>query len=535
MPADEVLRYHGASKHRLDRYAAGPGRLDWANQPEPFRWFTGAETIELPLAADALTTRYRPLRRGRLPAPHALDMPGVAVLFELALGLSAWKSFGASRWALRCNPSSGNLHPTEGYLLCPALPGLRAGVYHYLSRDHVLERRAQPRDPRWDSAFASRGVLVGISSIYWREAWKYGVRAWRYCQHDCGHAIAAIVYAAAALGWQARLVDTVGDRLVAVLLGLDRDVDFAGSEPETPDALLWIGEGDAPQPDAHARALADAAWSGHANRLSASHVHWSEIGAIHRATEKPATAAMLPAYRPPPLPPPADPDGDPVFATLARRRRSAVAFDGETRTDERAFFAMLDALLVRENVAPWSVLATPPRVHLALLVHRVTGLEPGLYVLVRDRAVLAELRSCMRPEWEWEKQGPEHLPLHRLIPRDLRAVANLICCHQDIAADACFALAMLASVGSVRDAPWRYRHLFWECGMLGQALYLEAEAAGLRATGIGCFFDDEMHALLGIGDDRWQSLYHFTVGGPREDPRLATSAPYPSRRAPAGA
>ena len=34
--------------------------------------------------------------------------------------------------------------------------------------------------------------------------------------------------------------------------------------------------------------------------------------------------------------------------------------------------------------------------------------------------------------------------------------------------------------------------------MIGQVLYLEAEAAGIRATGIGCFFDDEMHALLGL-------------------------------------
>jgi hypothetical protein len=62
--------------------------------------------------------------------------------------------------------------------------------------------------------------------------------------------------------------------------------------------------------------------------------------------------------------------------------------------------------------------------------------------------------------------------------------------------------------------------------MLGQVLYLEAEAAGVRATGVGCFFDDEMHALLGIGDLRWQSLYHFTMGGAVDDPRLSTMPPY---------
>jgi nitroreductase len=137
-------------------------------------------------------TRYNELRRGDLPPACRFDLGHVAILFELSLGLSAWKSYGANRWALRCNPSSGNLHPTESYLLCPHLPGLSAGIYHYLSRDHLLEQRAAVDDPRWTDVFSGKGILLGISSIYWREAWKYGTRAWRYCQHDCGHAIAAV-------------------------------------------------------------------------------------------------------------------------------------------------------------------------------------------------------------------------------------------------------------------------------------------------------------------------------------------------------
>ena len=73
---------------------------------------------------------------------------------------------------------------------------------------------------------------------------------------------------------------------------------------------------------------------------------------------------------------------------------------------------------------------------------------------------------------------------------------------------------------------WWYRRLFWEAGMLGQVLYLEAEAAGVRGTGIGCYFDDAFHDLLGLSGDRFQDLYHFTVGGPIEDPRLTTRPGY---------
>jgi hypothetical protein len=254
-------------------------------------------------------------------------------------------------------------------------------------------------------------------------------------------------------------------------------------------------------------------------------VRWPDIEAIHRAMEKPATSdvAARGAAR---WPPSGDPAFDLAFATLARQRRSAVAFDGETHIDAASFFAMLDTLLVRENTPPWNTLASAPQVHAAFMVHRVVGLDPGLYLLLREPAAFPELRQAMRPEWLWQKSGPEHLPLFLLLPYDLRAIAKMICCHQDIAADSCFALGMLAHVECAREEAWRYRHLFWECGLLGHALYLEAEAAGVRATGIGCFFDDEMHQLLGIDDDRWQSLYHFTIGGPVDDPRLSTLPPY---------
>jgi hypothetical protein len=54
----------------------------------------------------------------------------------------------------------------------------------------------------------------------------------------------------------------------------------------------------------------------------------------------------------------------------------------------------------------------------------------------------------------------------------------------------------------------------------------EAEAAGVRATGIGCFFDDPVHQVFGFRDLTFQSLYHFTIGGPLDDPRLTTLPPY---------
>ena len=79
---------------------------------------------------------------------------------------------------------------------------------------------------------------------------------------------------------------------------------------------------------------------------------------------------------------------------------------------------------------------------------------------------------------------------------------------------------------SLAQGPWVYRQLFWEAGILGQILYLEAEAAGVRGTGIGCYFDDAVHDLLGIQNQSLQSMYHFTVGAALTDTRLQTLPAY---------
>src|SRR6185295_1871146 len=94
------------------------------------------------------------------------------------------------------------------------------------------------------------------------------------------------------------------------------------------------------------------------------------------------------------------------------------------------------------------------------------------------------------------------LSLWRLELGDTRRAAALVSCRQDIASDGAFAVSMLAELepALTEHGAWMYRHLHWEAGAIGQILYLEAEAARVRATGIGCFFDDAVHELLGLTD-----------------------------------
>jgi SagB-type dehydrogenase family enzyme len=535
-PIPIALTYHHQTKHHLDRYARSLGYLDWATQPDPFRIFKGAMRVELPLTADGLATPYADLFTSLAVPSQPLDLRNIAILFELALGLSAWKEFQGSRWALRCNPSSGNLHPTEGYAIVPALPHFEAGVYHYASRDHCLERRCcleEGAAAELARDLPTGSFLVGLSSIHWRETWKYGERAFRYCQHDAGHAIATVRYATAALGWSALLLDSFSDDDVAAMLGLDRAADFAGVDPhdrEHPDAVILVSRGpmSAPPRELPVETVRAGHWAGQANPLSPSHVDWDLIDDVAEATWKPATD-WSGRVEPTPLPPLSSACRTSA-ATLIRQRRSCLALDGQTPIPVDTFYRMLDHLLPRLGVPPWDTLSWPPQLHAGIFVHRVAGLAPGLYLLERDQAIHDRLRAALRPTFLWEQPAdcPEHLRLYCLVRGDLRRTAQIVSCHQEIASAGAFSLGMLADfTQTIRTkGAWWYRRLFWEAGVLGQVLYLEAEAAGVRSTGIGCYFDDAFHELLGLAGDEFQDLYHFTVGRPVEDPRLMTLPPY---------
>ncbi|MEB4593195.1 SagB/ThcOx family dehydrogenase [Candidatus Thiothrix sp. Deng01] len=507
-----VRDYHERTKHSLQAYAKGPQYLDWDQQPNPFRRFAGADVVELPFYSPPSPPLPpqggQGVRKGGITA--------IAALLELSLGLSAWKQFGPDRWSLRCNPSSGNLHPTEGYIVATGIEGLGDGVYHYAPHEHALELRGKIT-PNPDS---HPQCLLGLSSVAWREAWKYGERAFRYVQLDAGHALGAIRYAAAALGLQVELL-AVTDAEIATLLGLNRAEDFAGAEAEHPDMLLRIHAGDAERP-----ALPTAnTWYGRANQLGGHpSLQWPVIDAV-------TAAAVCETRKEPGLTlPPSAAAPQPELIPLIRQRRSAQAFSGKQSTlSADTFFHMLQALLPEAGM-PWDVWGSlPVRLHPVFFVHRVEGLPPGLYALPRRPDATALLQAAMNPDFRWRPPPdcPDDLPLYQLLEADARKAARTLSCHQDIASTSAFSLGMLAEFDAgLADGAHVYRQLYWEAGLLGQVLYLQAEAIGMRGTGIGCFFDDDVHQVLGLHGTQFQSLYHFTVGSPQVDTRLETLPPY---------
>ena len=531
-----AVRYHDSTKHHFNRFARSLGYLDWATQPDPFRRYAGAPLRALshePLAGDV---PYAALFTAGVPA-RPITGHSIGEFLRCSMGLSAWKQYGQSRWALRVDPSSGNLHPTEAWIV----QGGR--VSHYAPREHALEDRcvfdsSVGPSPRPDAGETADQFLVALTSIIWREAWKYGERAFRYCQHDTGHAIGALRLSAAMLGWHLRLLPEWSDAQMAALLGLDREEDFGEAEREEAECIALVsrpgfGSRDSGfDPEVLVEAARSGSWSGRANRLSPGIVDWPIIDEVAVATRYPGhSGELLNPEQPNPEPQNPEPrtpeprtTDSPAARTLILQRRSALAFDPSGPLTREAFLSMLARL--RPGAPPWDAIDWPPHVHLVLFVHRVEDMTPGIYAYLRDPAVLDEWKARMRPEFLWEAKANE--PLFLLVPIDARRIANRVSCDQDIAEDGFFALAMMARFEQplAERGEWFYRRLFWECGLIGQVLYLEAEAAGGRATGIGCYYDDPVHDLLGLSGHAWQSLYHFSMGLPVEDTRLTSEPGY---------
>jgi SagB-type dehydrogenase family enzyme len=537
-----VQDYHRRTAHRFEAYARGPEALDWDAQPAPFRHFAGAPAVRLPRLGEEAPDSALALALARPfgslgetpPVPVAGDLPGLAALLQLALGITAWKSLGPDRWAVRSNPSSGNLHPLEAYLVLRGWPGLTDGVHHYRPEDHALELRA-----RFAPGYrGQRRALVGLSSVMWREAWKYGERAFRYCQLDAGHGVAALAYAAGLVGWGLREEAQVGHATLARVLGLDRGADFpyrrkAFTEREEPELLLALelpGEDAEPvEPEDLLAWAATAEWSGPASPIDPFPLYdWGVVGEVAAATRRADGGAGKAQAALPGSPPGAD--GPPAREVILQRR-SAQRFDPGHVLPRQDFEAILAATLPHGG-PPWRGLARTDRLDLLLYVHRVEGLAASIYFLARGGAGADGLPAlCAGREAVVEVTGEvTDLRLWRLLeaePAQLRRVARSLHCHQDIAATACFALGMVTDVDAALAAdPAAYRDLHREAGLIGQALYLEAQARGLQGTGIGCFFDEPVREVVGLENSGLRTLYHFTVGLGVADPRIETGAAY---------
>jgi SagB-type dehydrogenase family enzyme len=504
---ERLFAYHQATKHTYHSVRENAHYLDWSNQPDPFRIYEGAPVTVLapePGFPDAGTFGAMGALAGRPRTaseidfddsnPIQLDAVWLSRLLWYSMAVSAWKKIPStgSRYSLRVNPSSGNLHPTETYLALNGFTDVDDGLYHYRADRHALELRSPGvwtqhlADALLIPWAAESSLIVGLTSIFWREAWKYRDRAYRYCCHDLGHAMMSLLLAARALGLPGGAITHFADSRLTRALGL------TGGD-EAPMAFLVFGSNNS---SAQVRTLPQETFVGVPSELSVEEVPYELLLGIHRSTILPDTADLaphLPAANPamaggrPSLPGRfRDAARDSNLGAIARRRRSALDFDARTPPMERSEMEQLLDYATRDWRADWrgnfggedaEAGRAADFVTLYLYVHRVRDCEPGVY------------------RWDGSSRGLEQL--HR---GNVERVAAYLSLEQALAGNACLAVSMVADLAAAAKIFGNrgYRYVHFEAGAIGQRLYLGAEALGWNATGIGAFYDDDVHRYLGF-------------------------------------
>lgn len=463
-----MLAYHEATKHTIERLRASPHTLDWVNMPDPYRHYEGVPLVDLPATAD----RGEPL----------------AWLLYHTAAISAAKVAPSTgyRYALRVNPSSGNLHPTEFHFATRGFAGWEDGLYHYRPSSHMVELRMRGRPDTPMETLPDAGLVFVLTSIAWREAWKYRDRAYRYCLLDIGHAWGCLALAAGEMGWAAQACGHFADPDVAAAIGVTDEWPMLMVTVSLPGSLAsaapreWLG--------------------GTPNVLSAHRIEYPSIGIMHECSSLARPLGPVPRADPPPpgkgeivLPAPAA--GGRPFAEVVRGRRSALDFRGGWESISKAQLAAL----LHGASRPFHADFDPRFVSLYLYVHRVDGLERGVY-----------------------RFWPDPPSLELLQAGDQRLMAAGLSLGQDLAANCCVAFSMVADLERAGRAFGNraYRYCHFEAGHIGQRLYVAAESMGLQCTGIGAFYDDQVHRHLGIEPCQGQVIYHFAIGYAVHDPRL---------------
>ena len=487
--------YHESTKHSVESLRRAPHVLDWVNMPNPFRHYEGVPVLDLPAdppnpdipALDVLQgfSGTKPVRDG----PTFLSQ---LLFYSASISASKLVSSTGYRYALRVNPSSGNLHPTEFHFLTQGLKEWPDGLYHYRPSSHMAEQRALG-GLEMKLAGSAAPIVFVLTSIAWREAWKYRDRAYRYCLHDMGHAWQALALAARAIGCDSFAVGHFPDDEVAQFCRLHED--------EWPMLIVELGGKSIPvrEPDA-----CETVWyGGHANQLSKERTTYTRIDGIHGATKlsKRECRGISPAEPAPTgsgeikLPPPAS--SKRAFGEVARMRRSALDFLGGMQSMS---LTQLSAILAATTRPFFADFASANFIQLYLYAHRVDGLQPGVY-----------------------KFWPEPAELEQIKNGDQRVAAAGLSLGQELAGNACVAFSMIGDLERAARAHGdrSYRYVHFEAGAIGHRLYLAAEALGLGATGIGAFYDEEVHRYLNLAPEQGRVVYHFAIGYSVLDPRLA--------------
>ena len=477
-----------------DRHGMSGGGLDWGSQPSVFREYPQLPFHPLPESPPWPEGNIREVMCGPGMPPKEAELfeEDLAAILYLSGGLTARTKHGDDWFYYRAPASAGALYPFEVYCATHGVQSLDDGLYHFsasrfglsqLRKGNImgsLDRLVEASEP-----CGKPSVTFLLSSIFFRSAWKYRERAYRYCLFDTGHLLENLLLSMKALRipyqWHLDFENAEVERV----LGID-------DEHEGALALVrahWSSKG--PVPASTEEAISSISFQ--TNALSPRVQTFEKVVDVHRNTGSVDSvfSGGGEAYKEDPWPWEAMPEPEqtmdvPSFVETVRTRRSKRNYVVRPVSGER--LGTLLGLVLGPND---SDLFRGPGPELGVLIGDVADCAPGFY-RIDPRA----------PKMAFVREG-----------NLLRDMANAAL-NQMWLAQAAVHFVMLADLKRIEATygPRSYRHVMLKAGMLGQRIYLAATCLGMGACGIGAFYDTEAAGVLGLGPD--ERMLYLVAAGP---------------------
>ena len=484
--------YH--EKTRYERSKMGGHFLDWQNQPDVFKRYDGRETVsmprEMPLPCEDLFDLYEtPLKDPVSQEVFDLavfDLEKLSRILLLTYTLTSQTRHPNGMFYYRSAASAGALYPTEIYVLSSGVKDLGPGLYHFSISDHTLVKL---RDGHLSEAADGAPLTFFLTSIFFRSAWKYGNRSYRYHLLDTGHVLENLSLSLKALKYPFETNFDFDDNAINHLLGLDESREVA--------LAVCRLKGKLDSPRAYdSRAIEDLPDTvKKASRVSAREVDMPEVRVVHTAGYDmmsgktglnvcnslgiiPEVRVLVPSTS-------ASEQGLP-YPEAVFRRRSSRNFVAETLP-----VSHLHALL--KGITPMDFGGMDRYAHTVctgFLTNGVESLRDGFYVMDEETEGLGFVK-----------------------PGALTDAMSHICLDQEWMGSASLHFVFMTNMALLERSwgPRGYRYAMMTAGLLGERLYLAASALGLGCCGIGAFYDGEASRLLGLNASS-QVLYVVSLG-----------------------
>jgi len=486
--------YHRATGYR--RHQMAPHMLDWAHQPQLIKPYVERPQVALKRRLNLPNIDYSTLfqhdHTDKDVRAERLTFQRLSTIIELTHAITARSRSAGQAFYFRSVASAGALYPFELYLAAHRVNGFASGVYHH----HLFGNALTQLRRRQVAVFppVDRGVSATfyITGIFFRSAWKYRSRAYRYVLLDGGHLLENLRLALRALNLAFSVHLDFDDTDAATLLGLNPDLEaclicvhlYDGGASQAPDLV----QGAAPLGTDIIQA----------STVSARAVAYTDILDIHKAGGAAGDRAVASPTKPTVLnTPPLSWIDLKTSTRLAAadykdvlwQRRSHRNFIAQS-VSTKPFMAFADAM-ARAMLASGGM---PGVCRSALTTGFLVGddmpVPSGFYILDAQRQRLG-----------------------RVCEGQLMAPMAAACLDQMWLKHAGLHVLFIADIGSL-DRAWGargYRYAMIEAGRLGQQAYLSATALGWGACGIGAIYDWEAAELLNLAPDA-VLLYLVAVG-----------------------